>query len=48
MTRRPSLAIRGLLAVGLMIGFYVLAISVAAALFYVPYAEWVYFRQKLT
>jgi Zn-dependent protease with chaperone function len=28
-----------------MIGFYVLAISVAAALFYIPYAEWVYFQR---
>jgi Zn-dependent protease with chaperone function len=45
MARQLSLATRGLLAVGLMVGFYVLAISVAGALFYIPYAEWVYFQR---
>jgi heat shock protein HtpX len=38
---RWSLAIRGCLAVGLMIGFYGLAALVVAALLYIPYAEYV-------
>lgn len=42
MTSRPSIAGRALLAVALMIGFYLLALGVAAVLLYLPYAEWVY------
>ncbi|MBI2212637.1 MAG: M48 family metallopeptidase [Acidobacteria bacterium] len=38
----PSLAGRALAAVALMIGFYALAIGIAAALLYIPYAEVVY------
>ena len=38
-TRVPSLAARATLAVVLLIGFYVLAIAVAAALLFLPYAE---------
>jgi heat shock protein HtpX len=41
-TSRLSLATRALLAIALMIGFYVLAIVIAAGLLYVPYAEVVY------
>jgi len=36
------LAARALLAVGLTIGFYLLALGVAAVLLYIPYAEWTY------
>lgn len=38
---RWSLALRGCLAVGLMIGFYGLAALVVAVLLYIPYAEYV-------
>ena len=41
MQSSQSLAGRALLAVGLMIGFYLMAIAIAAALLYVPYATWV-------
>lgn len=34
-----------MLAVGLMVGFYVLAVGVAGALLYLPYAEMVYFNR---
>lgn len=37
-----SLAARSLAAVALMLGFYVLALAIAAGLLYVPYAEWHY------
>jgi Zn-dependent protease with chaperone function len=37
-----SLALRGLLAIVLMIGFYALALGIAGGLLYIPYAEWVY------
>lgn len=40
--RSDSLAWRALLAVALMIGFYVLALGISAALLYIPYAEWKY------
>lgn len=36
----PSLAGRALMAVALMIGFYLLALGISAALVYIPYAEW--------
>jgi Zn-dependent protease with chaperone function len=42
MSSSPSLAGRAALAVGLMIGFYVLALSMAALLLWLPYAEWTY------
>lgn len=42
MVQKQSLAFRAVLAVLLMIGFYVLAMSIAAVLLYIPYAEWVY------
>ncbi|MGH8069870.1 MAG: M48 family metallopeptidase [Candidatus Entotheonellia bacterium] len=38
----PSLAGRAVLAVGLMLGFYVLAIGIVGFLIYLPYAEWTY------
>jgi Zn-dependent protease with chaperone function len=38
-SKRPSLAGRALLALGLMIGFYTLAIGIAAGLLFVIYAE---------
>lgn len=37
--KRPSLVGRAILAIVLMIGFYVLAIGIAAGLLYLPYAE---------
>jgi len=40
----PSLFGRALLAVALMVGFYVLAVGLAAFLLYLPYAEWKYAR----
>lgn len=40
--RTPSLGLRALLALGLMIGFYGLAIGVAALLVWLPYAELTY------
>jgi heat shock protein HtpX len=42
MTSSPSLAGRALLAVVLMIGFYILAVGIALGLLYIPYAEMVY------
>ena len=42
MTSTTSIFARALLAVILMIGFYLLAIAIAAGLLYVPYAEVVY------
>jgi heat shock protein HtpX len=42
MPSSPSLAGRAALAVALMLGFYVLAIAMAGALIYLPYAEWTY------
>src|SRR6185503_17304518 len=42
MTSSPSLAGRALLAVVLMIGFYILAVAIAAGLIYIPYAEFAY------
>lgn len=41
----PSLILRGVLAITLMVGFYVLALAVAAALIYIPYAEIVYLER---
>ena len=41
-SRAPSLAGRASAALALLIGFYVLAIAIAAVLLYLPYAEWVY------
>jgi Zn-dependent protease with chaperone function len=37
----PSLAGRAVLALGLMIGFYLLAIAVAGGLLFIPYISWV-------
>lgn len=42
MTSSPSLAGRALLAVVLMIGFYILAVAIAIGLIYIPYAEMTY------
>ena len=42
MSSSPSLAGRAVLAVGLMLGFYILAVAMAGALLYIPYAEWTY------
>jgi heat shock protein HtpX len=42
MTKQPSMTGRALMAVGLMIGFYVLAIGIAFGLLWIPYAEFVY------
>lgn len=42
MNSSPSLAGRALLAVVLMIGFYALAVALAAGLLYIPYAEMTY------
>jgi Zn-dependent protease with chaperone function len=50
MSLPSSLTGRIVLAVGLMFGFYVLAIAIAGALLYLPYAEWTYagsFHPKL-
>jgi len=43
--RGGFLAVRALLALGLMAGFYTLAIAVAGLLFYLPYAEVVYLHR---
>ncbi len=40
--RGPSLAGRAVLAVILMVGFYVLALGIAGALLFIPWAEWHY------
>lgn len=45
MTSSPSLAGRAVLAVILMIGFYLLALAIATGLLYVPYAEMKYAHQ---
>src|SRR5580765_8677237 len=45
MLRSGSLVLRGFLAVGLLVGFYVLALAVALGLLYVPYAEITYFNR---
>ncbi len=37
-----SLAARAVLAIVLMLGFYILAIAIAGLLLYIPYAEWAY------
>jgi heat shock protein HtpX len=42
MTTAPSILARALMAVVLMIGFYLLAIAIASGLLYIPYAEIVY------
>jgi len=42
MTSSSSLAGRALLAVVLMIGFYILAVAIAGGLLYIPYAEMTY------
>jgi heat shock protein HtpX len=42
MSSSASLAGRVVLAVGLMLGFYILAAAMAGALLYIPYAEWTY------
>jgi len=42
MPSSPSLAGRAVLAVGLMLGFYLLATAIAGVLIYIPYAEWTY------
>src|ERR1041385_6669731 len=36
----PSIAGRALVAVFLMIGFYLLALAIAGGLLFIPYAEW--------
>jgi heat shock protein HtpX len=41
MTERGGVAGRAVLAVGLMAGFYALALGIAGALLFIPYAEWV-------
>lgn len=35
-----SLALRAVIAVGLLVGFYLLAMAIAGILLYIPYAEW--------
>jgi heat shock protein HtpX len=42
MPASPSLAGRAILAVMLMLGFYVLALAMAGGLIYIPYAQWMY------
>jgi Zn-dependent protease with chaperone function len=42
MPSSPSLLGRAILAVALMIGFYALALAMAAGLLWLPYAEWTY------
>jgi heat shock protein HtpX len=41
-SRSRGLALRALVALGLMAGFYLLALGVAGALLWIPYAEWTY------
>ena len=43
--RQPSLLGRALLALLLLVGFYVLAIAIVVGLAYLPYAEWRYVGQ---
>lgn len=45
MLRTVSLVLRALLAVGLMLGFYALALVVALSLLYIPYAEMAYLNR---
>jgi len=45
MVRAGSLALRGFLAIGLMVGFYGLALAVVLGLLYIPYAEFVYLNR---
>ena len=40
-----SLAARAVLAIALMIGYYVLALAVSAALIWIPYAEFRYLER---
>ena len=42
MNSSPSLAGRAILAVALMVGFYILALAIAIGLLYIPYAEMTY------
>jgi heat shock protein HtpX len=42
MAKSSSLAFRASIAVALLVGFYFLAIAIAAVLAYIPYAEWNY------
>ena len=42
MSSSPSLAGRVGLAIGLMVGFYILAMAMAGTLLYLPYAVWLY------
>src|ERR1041385_1103346 len=42
MTGGGSYAARALIAIGLFLGFYALALGLAALLFWLPYAEWKY------
>ena len=42
MSTSSSLVFRASIAITLLIGFYVLALALAAALAYIPYAEWQY------
>ena len=44
MPTSPSFAGRTVLAAALMLGFYILALAIAGALIYIPYAEWMYAR----
>jgi hypothetical protein len=36
---------RAVLAIGLMVGFYALALALTAGLFWIPYADWVYLHR---
>jgi heat shock protein HtpX len=40
-----SLIVRAILAIALMVGFYVLALALCAGLLWIPYAEWAYFHR---
>jgi heat shock protein HtpX len=42
MKTAKSLWLRGVLAIVLMVAFYLLALSIAGVLLYIPYAEWTY------
>src|SRR5512136_828493 len=42
MISSPSMALRALLAVVLMLGFYLLALAISLGLLWIPYAEVVY------
>lgn len=45
MSTSSSLARGAVLALALMIGFYVLALAIAGGLLWIPYAEWIYFER---